>query len=103
MANKIYEELNFKPIFKDRLFWDTDPDKINFIDQYEWIIRSAFERGNMDDIITLQVYYSDETVAEVLMNTPGLKKGDMFLAVMMFNLKPQDFLCYRQNRYHPNS
>ena len=103
MANKIYEELNFKPIFKHRLFWDTDPDKINFTDQYEWVIRRVFERGNMDDIIALEVYYGDETVAEVLMNTPGLKKGDMSLAVMMFNLKPQDFLCYRQNRYHPNS
>lgn len=101
--NSFSENHNWTPVFPPRLFWDTDPDNIDFTKQSVWVIRRVFERGNIDNIMELLVYYGNEQVAEVLKNTPGLKTGDMHLAIMMFHLKPNDFLCYRQNRFHPNS
>lgn len=91
--NTCYPNHEWLPVFPLRIFWDIDADSIDYQKHAIWVIQRVFERGNMDDIMELLVYYGNEEVAKVLKNTPGLKKGDMHLAIMMFHLKPNEFLC----------
>ena len=90
-----------RPQFFKGLFWDIDESKLDYEKNAEWIIQRIFERGDLDDIFLLVYYYGKEKVISILKNAKGLKKSDMFLASLMFQLQPTDFLCYKLNQFQP--
>ncbi len=91
-----------RPQFFKGLFWDIDESKLDYEKNAEWVIRRVFERGDLDDIFLLVYYYRKEKVVSVLQNTTGLKKSDMLLAALMFQLQPKDFVCHKLNQFHPD-
>lgn len=90
-----------RPQFFKGLFWDIDEGKLDYEKKAEWVVRRVFERGDLDDIFLLVYYYGSEKVMSVLKTTSGLKKSDMLLAALMFQLQPKDFVCYNLNQFHP--
>lgn len=91
-------------ILKDlpaRLFWDTKLADLDPESHADWIIMRVFDRGTLEDIWKLHSYYGRDKVANVLKNAASLKRSDMYLATLIYRLQPADFLCYKQNRFHP--
>ncbi|HNQ82465.1 MAG TPA: plasmid maintenance system antidote protein [Bacteroidales bacterium] len=50
------------------LFWDTEPEKINWILQKEAVIKRVFERGNEEEKDELIRFYGIDAVNEVIKN-----------------------------------
>jgi hypothetical protein len=48
--------------FRPALFWDTTPDKIDWIRMKSWVIRRVLERGTLKEIKELIRFYGKEDV-----------------------------------------
>jgi len=57
--------------FRPALFWDTNPEKIDWIQQKRAVIERVSERGNLSEKKELLRFYGKAEVAQVL---EGLKK-----------------------------
>jgi antitoxin HigA-1 len=56
-------------LFRKALFWDTEIQKINWIQQKKAIIKRIFERGNDQEKSELKKFYGEQTIREVLANS----------------------------------
>lgn len=65
------------------------------------LIVNVFENGTFDDMVELIVYYGRKNVVRTLENVIPLRKRTMNLCCSIFNLKPENFKCYRENRFRP--
>ncbi len=52
--------------FRKSLFWDTDISKINWIKQYQTIIKRVYERGNDTEKNALETFYGLAKIKKVL-------------------------------------
>lgn len=52
--------------FRKALFWDTDIQKINWIQQKKAVIKRVFERGNDAEKNEIKKFYGDQTIKEAL-------------------------------------
>lgn len=85
-----------KPYDNKRIFWDIDPEKLDFEMKASFIIERVFERGDVEDIRMCRRFYGDEKVAEVLLNAKWLMPHTLYLAAALFNNELQDYRCYRE-------
>ena len=93
---------DLKPIISKRAFWDIDMDKMDYHAKSDFIIRRVFERGTLDDIIEVLVFYGRKHVKEALVNAHYLPMDTMMLACTVLNLQLNDFLCYTTKRFLQN-
>lgn len=91
------EVLPSPPQLSPYLFWDTDRDRLDWQRNAAFVIRRAFERGTLDDLLEVLVYYGREKVVAVLTSAEDLPEMVVALASMVFSLKPEDF-----RRHNPN-
>ncbi|MEO5942975.1 MAG: hypothetical protein ABIP30_01355 [Ferruginibacter sp.] len=90
-----------KPFFSNRIFWDVDPEKMDYNNKASFIIEWVFERGDVEDIRMCRRFYGDEKVGEVLLNAKWLSLATIYLAMALFNNKPEDYKCYKQAQLNP--
>ncbi len=90
-----------KPYDNKRIFWDIDPEKLDFETKASFIIERVFERGDVEDIRMCRRFYGDEKVAEVLKKAKWLMLHTMYLAAALFNNQLQDYRCYREAQLTP--
>jgi hypothetical protein len=84
-----------KPYDNNRIFWDVDPEKLDFEKKSSFIIERIFERGDVEDIRMCRRYYGDEKISAVLLNAKWLMPHTVYLAAALFNNEPQDYRCYK--------
>ena len=66
---QLQERLKCKPDishFRRAIFWDIDLDKLDWIENKEWIIQRIFEYGNEEEAKTIINFYGKVTVLAVL-------------------------------------
>lgn len=85
-----------KPIFDKRIFWDVNPEKIDYDTKANWVIERVFERGDVADIRQCRRYYGDEKVAKALLNAKYLSKSTLYLAAAVTGKEITEFRCYTQ-------
>ncbi|MBS1664888.1 MAG: plasmid maintenance system antidote protein [Bacteroidetes bacterium] len=56
------------PKLRPILFWDTEPEKIDWQKQKKAVIQRVFERGNADEKDEIIRYYGKDKVEEILSN-----------------------------------
>ncbi|MFN0082062.1 MAG: DUF6922 domain-containing protein [Ferruginibacter sp.] len=83
-----------KPFFYKRIFWDVDPDKMDYTAKASFIIERVFERGDVEDIRYCRRYYGDATIAEVLLKAKYLPERRIHLASAVINKPLTSFRCY---------
>jgi hypothetical protein len=91
------------PVFSPWLFWDSDPEKIDFRRDRNKIIRRAFDLGLIEDVVEALWFYKREELVEALTSAAYLPQNAMLLASAIFHLKPEDFKCYTSKQLHPLS
>ncbi len=82
------------PQLSPYLLWDTDRTRLDWQRNAAFVIRRAFERGTLDDLLEVLVYYGREKVVAVLTQAEDLPEMVIALASVVFSLKPVDFRCY---------
>lgn len=90
-----------KPVFSDFLFWDSDPEKIDFERDASHIIRRVFDLGRLEDVAEVMRIYPEEKIMEALLSANYLPENAIYLASALFNLKKEDFKCSTSKQYHP--
>ena len=87
----------------ESLFWDTDYSKLD-PEWNDWaIITRTFDYGSWDDVKEVIAYYGWNKVKKVLQNATYIKPNAISLACSLFDLNPNDFICYTKKRYLKNS
>ena len=90
-----------KPYDNKRIFWDVDPEKLDFEKRASFIIERVFERGDVEDIRMCRRFYGDVRISEALLNAKWLMPHTVYLAAALFNNQPQDYRCYKLAQLSP--
>jgi hypothetical protein len=102
--NKFVSENTMKtlPVLSSKTLWDIDVSTLNFDDASEWIIERVFDRGSLDEVLSVVKYYGTEEVKHYLKNTPKrLPNHSILLAKAIFDLSFIDFKCLEKKPFQP--
>jgi len=91
-----------KPVLSKQAFWDVDMEKIDYEKNAAHVIQKVFERGTLDDIISILNFYKEKKIKTALLNARYLMNNTMSFACVLFNLKIEDFRCYKFKQLNPN-
>ncbi len=82
------------PYISKKTFWDVDVSENDFKDSYEWIITRVFDRGTLDEVLSIINYYGFDFVKRILQTTTdNLPNHSILLARAIFKLSYTDFKC----------
>lgn len=81
------------------LFWDIPEQTPDYENHPEWVIKRVFERGSMEDIAEIILFYGKKKVKAVLTATPHLDEDILYLASAILDTPLNDFLCYSTRQY----
>ena len=81
------------------LFWDIPGQIPDYENHPEWVIQRVFERGSMEDIAEIIVYYGEKKVKKVLTAVSHLDEDILYLASAILNTPLNEFLCYSTRQY----
>jgi hypothetical protein len=85
------------------LFWDINISELSFEDSKDWIIERVFDRGSLDEVISVINYYGKENVKKTIQAVPTyLPNHTILLAKALFNLHFSDFKCLEKRPFLPN-
>lgn len=75
-------------------FWDVDGEKLDFTKDKEFIISRMFERGKLDDVLSIVVFYGQDETRKVLCNNKYLARKGLFLAHALLGVSLANFKAY---------
>src|SRR5258708_5976986 len=90
-----------KPLLNKRIFWDVDPEKIDFHAKANFVIERVFERGDVEDIRQCRRFYGDEKIEAALLKAKFLPEKRMYLASAIIDKPVNLFRCYILRQLNP--
>lgn len=81
------------------LFWDIQNQSPDYKNHPEWVIKRVFERGSLEDIAEIILFYGKEKVKKVLTATPHLDEDILYLASAILDIPLKNFRCYSTRQY----
>jgi hypothetical protein len=92
--------LNSKPKISERTFWDVDPDTVSFDESADWVILRVFDKGSLQEVMSVIAFYGHEKVKHLLQNeTSYLPNHSILLAKAIFQLSFSDFKCLEKRPF----
>jgi len=92
--------LKNKPGISDRTFWDIDPESLSFEDAFNWVVLRVFDKGSLQEVISVVNYYGSEKVKIFLQNEGSfLPNHSILLAMAIFQIKFSDFKCLEKRPF----
>ncbi|KYP13504.1 hypothetical protein [Flavihumibacter sp. CACIAM 22H1] len=86
------EDLSF--LLPGYAFWDVKRENLDFSRDKAFIVSRLFERGKLDDVLSVIVLYGKDETAAILLNNKYLNRQGLFLAHTLLGLPLQDFKAY---------
>jgi len=90
-----------KPVLPKRLFWDVNPENLDFDKKAGFVIERVFERGDVEDIRSIRRNYGDSKISDTLLKAKYLGLQTIYLASAITGRKLTDFRCYRNRQLNP--
>jgi len=87
----------------NRAFWDTDFSKLDTSHHKDFIISRVFNYGKWEDILSINSFYGQDVVVELLINSENLTENGLQIASSFFKINKERFKCYTRKQYHPSS
>ena len=82
------------PHISKQTFWDVNVSDNDFKNSGEWIVTRVFDRGTLDEVLSIIKYYGFDSVKKILQTTAeNLPSHSILLARAIFKLKYSDFKC----------
>ena len=94
---KAGDHISFLPGYA---FWDVNRENLDFSRDKNFIISRLFERGKLDDVLSVIVMYGKDETGKVLQNNKYLSRQGLFLAHTLLGLPLQDFKAYASLKHH---
>lgn len=80
--------------FSRTIFWDVDPDTIDFEKNYQWVVCRVLDRGTLEDWHELKRNYGVKRIIEAATKARYLSKKTVYWLHEIFNIPLTDFRCY---------
>lgn len=81
------------------LFWDIPGQVPDYKNHPEWVVKRVFDRGSMEDIAEIILFYGEEKVKEVMTSSLHLDEDILYLASAILETPLKNFLCYSTRQY----
>jgi addiction module HigA family antidote len=73
-------------VFRRSLFWDTDIEKINWLDQKQAVIKRVLERGNRQEILEIIHFYGRVEVSKTIQKIKNSRLPSFEINVKAYEL-----------------
>jgi len=88
------------PLISESTFWDIDPETLDYESAADWVILRVFDRGSLQEVISVVKYYGKEKVKTILQTEKSqLPDHSILLARAFFQLKFSDFQCLKKKPF----
>lgn len=87
------------PHLPQTLFWDIHAQAPDYKNHAEWVIRRVFERGSLEDIAEIILFYGKGKIKKAMTTAPHLDEDILYLASAILAVPLTDFQCYTTNQY----
>jgi hypothetical protein len=77
------------------LFWDVDPEKVDFEENARWLIERVFSRGMISDVNQIRDYYGDQRILKEMLEARYLNEPTLNFFSIIYNTPKEDFRCYK--------
>ena len=91
---------NNRPGLPGYAFWDVKPENLDFSRDKGFIISRMFERGTLDDVLSVIGYYGKDDTGKTLQTNKYLNRQGLFLAHALLGLPLQDFKAYATPKHN---
>ena len=81
-------------------FWDVKRENLDFSRDKGFIISRMFERGNLDDVLSMLTFYGKDEAGSILKSNKYLNRQGLYLAHTLLGLPLQDFKAYGTPKHH---
>ena len=83
------------------LFWDTDPDTVNFDKSARYVIEKVVTMGRLTDWKEIQRYYGLETIKQQVVRSRDLDPRTHCFLSELLDIPKEDFRWYKQMQSNP--
>jgi len=80
------------------LFWDLPANRPDLHKNKKLILERVFSRGNIKEFHAINRYYSRDEIRKTVLQIGSLDKKTLHFVSSVYQLKPDDFLCYKRNQ-----
>jgi hypothetical protein len=88
-----------KPKFNEALFWDVDPQKIDYDKWAKYVVERVVSSGSMKDWQALKKYYGLEKIKDVVKNQSRyLDNVTLNFLSFYFGEKKESFKCFERKQ-----
>ena len=84
-----------------RLFWDSDPSKIDYERHVRHIIERVVTRGTLEEWRTIVRYYGKERIKEEAVQIRDLDPKSLAFLSVVLRTPISEFRCYTQQLLNP--
>ena len=81
-------------------FWDVKRENLDLSRDKVFIISRMFERGNLEDVLSLIAFYGKDKTGEVLKSNEYLNRQGLYLAYTLLGFPLQEFKAYDTLKHH---
>lgn len=89
------------PVFDKALFWDTNPDALDFEKNARWIIARVLQYGDLNDFRKLVDFYGWDRIKNEMLQVRYLDKLTLNLLSVLFKIPKEQFRCYTWQQSNP--
>lgn len=88
-----------RPLIDNKIFWDVNPNTIDFVKHADWVIARVFNYGNEQAINQIIEWYGNDKVGEVLIADRNLKAHAIERAVQVLGIPLNKFHAPKKYGY----
>ena len=89
-----------KPDITTTAFWDVDFKELDYETNAVFIIEKVFNYGLWADQVAIIKHYGIDRIKQEVVKGAYYKKTVLNFLCKIFDLKPEDFLCYTKRQLH---
>ena len=84
--------------YSANLFWDADPEKLDFVANKRYVIERVLNRGTMEDLSTAFKTYGKDVIVEVAKGLRTLEPKALSFIACIAGLPREEFRCYKSRQ-----
>lgn len=90
-----------KPKLSRYLFWDTDPDKIDYDKHPRYVIEKVVTMGQFEDWQEIKRYYGIEMIKNKCLEVRSFDPKTLSFLSVIFDVPKEQFRCYKHRQLNP--
>ncbi|WP_370725610.1 DUF6922 domain-containing protein [Fibrella aquatica] len=87
-----------RPLISATAFWDIDFEKIDFEQRSLFVMEKVANYGTWADFIAMVRFYGTDRFRQEIIKAANLKKDVLNFLCVVFDLSPQNFVCYTRRQ-----